>query len=65
MANYLRVNQVAKMIGIGKSTVWLWVRENRLIHPIKISARVTVWEESAIRKWQEEKKEESALENKS
>ncbi len=65
MANYLRVNQVAKMLGIGKSTVWLWVRDNRLIQPIKISPRVTVWEEEAIKKWQEEKKEESVLENKS
>ncbi len=65
MANYLRVNEVAKMLGIGKSTVWFWVRENRLIQPIKISPRVTVWEEEDIKKWQEEKKEESALENKS
>ena len=52
MSNFLRVTQVAKKIGIGKSTVWLWVKENKLPKPIKLSPRVTVWRESDIIIWQ-------------
>ena len=55
MSNFLRVKQVAKKIGIGKSTVWLWVKEGKLPEPIKISSRVTVWEEDKITEWQNSK----------
>ena len=65
MANYLRVNEVAKMIGIGKSTVWLWVKEGTFCKPIKLSHRVTVWLESDIEKWQKEKQEEYKQKNNS
>ena len=54
MSNFLRVAQVAKKIGIGKSTVWLWVKEGKLPEPIKLSPRVTVWRESDIDEWQNE-----------
>ena len=51
MSNFLRVTQVARKIGIGKSTVWLWVKEGKLPEPIKLSPRITVWDESKIEEW--------------
>ena len=54
MSNFLRVTEVMKMTGLAKSTVWLWVREGKLPQPIKLSPRVTVWEEDSIREWQKE-----------
>ena len=51
MSNFLRVAQVAKMVGIGKSTAWLWVKENRFPKTIKLSPRVTVWDEDTLNKW--------------
>jgi excisionase family DNA binding protein len=44
----LRVTQVAKMLGIGKSTVWAWVKSGRLLPPIKLGPRVSVWRDSDI-----------------
>ncbi len=40
-----------KKTGLAKSTVWAWVKENRMPAPIKLSARVTVWDESELDKW--------------
>ncbi len=54
MERFLRVQQVAEKLGIGKSTVWLWAKENKIPKPIKISPRVTVWKESELEKWQHE-----------
>ena len=38
----LRVNQVAEMLGIGRSTVWRWVKEGKMPKPIKWQG-VTAW----------------------
>lgn len=48
---FLRAKQVAKMLGIGKSTVWLMSREGRLPSPIKLSPRITVWKAEDIELW--------------
>lgn len=55
MFKYLRLKQVAKKTGLGKSTIWLWVKENKFPQPIKLSPRVTVWEKDKIKEWVEEK----------
>jgi len=47
----IRINGVMKKTGLAKSTVWAWVKENRMPAPIKLSARVTVWDESELDKW--------------
>lgn len=54
MSNFLRITEVMKMTGLAKSTVWLWVKEGKLPQPIKLSPRVTVWEEDSIREWQKD-----------
>lgn len=52
MCNFLRITDVMKKTGIAKSTVWLWVSEGKFPRPIKLSPRVTVWNEDEIHEWQ-------------
>mgnify|MGYP003596193242 CR=1 FL=1 len=51
MKKYLRITQVIEKIGVGKSTIWLWSKEGKFPKPIKISTKVTVWEEEKIDEW--------------
>lgn len=55
MSNFLRITDVMKKTGIAKSTIWLWVSENRFPKPIKLSPRITVWEEEKINIWMKNK----------
>jgi prophage regulatory protein len=45
---YQRVNGVVKMLSVGKSTVWAWVKAGKFPPPIKLSDYVTVWKLSDI-----------------
>lgn len=51
MSNFLRITEVMKMTGIAKSTIWLWVREEKFPQPIKLSPRITVWDEIKVQEW--------------
>ncbi len=51
MAKFLRIKDVMDKTGIAKSTIWLWVREEKFPKPIKISPRITVWENDKIDEW--------------
>jgi predicted DNA-binding transcriptional regulator AlpA len=44
---YLRAREVAKFLGIGLSTVWLYAKRGKLT-PMKVSERVTVFDKSEI-----------------
>lgn len=55
MCNYLRVKKVAEKVGISKSTIWLWVKENKFPKPIKVSPQVSVWNEDKIEEWMNNK----------
>lgn len=57
MTKFLRITNVMKKTGIARSTIWLWVKENKFPQPIRISPRVTVWIESEIEEWQSKKAE--------
>lgn len=48
MEKFLRVKDVADMLAIGKSTVWLYTKTGKLPQPIKLSPKVTVWKLSEI-----------------
>lgn len=56
MNKFLRITSVMDKTGIAKSTIWLWVSENKFPKPIKLSPRITVWEEEKIQEWLNEKK---------
>ena len=55
MANFIRIKDVMKKTGIARSTLWLWVSENKFPKPIKLSPRITVWEEEKVDNWMKEK----------
>ena len=44
---YYRANELAVLLGIGLSTVWLYAK-NKRITPIKLSPRVTVFDISEV-----------------
>ena len=52
---YLNVKDVAHRYGIGRSTVWLWVKNNKLPSPVKISERTTRWIENELDDFDETK----------
>ena len=43
----LRAKEACKYLGIGESTLWLYVRQNK-ITPIKLSKRVTIFPKSEL-----------------
>jgi len=51
MSNFLRIKDVMKKTGIARSTIWLWVKEDKFPKPIKLSPRITVWSEDEIDNW--------------
>lgn len=51
---YLRVKDVAKMLGIGTSTVWEWARKGKLPKAIKQSPKVSVWRLEDIARYQQD-----------
>lgn len=53
--NLLRIKDVVKKTSIGKSTIWVWVKEEKFPKPIKLSERISVWKESDIDAWIEGK----------
>jgi prophage regulatory protein len=55
MSNFLRIVEVMKKTGIAKSTIWLWVSEGKFPKPIKLSPRITIWEEEKVNNWMKEK----------
>ncbi|XPV69341.1 MAG: helix-turn-helix transcriptional regulator [Halarcobacter sp.] len=44
-----------KKTRLAKSTIWLWVKEGKFPKPIKLSPRVTVWEEEKVNNWMNKK----------
>ena len=47
----LRIKLVSERTGLGKSTIWKWVKEGRFPHPYKLSTRVTVWSSEEVNQW--------------
>ena len=48
MDKLIRLPQVAELLGVSKSTVWMYAREGKLPKATKLSPRVSVWKESEI-----------------
>ena len=48
MDKLLRLPQVAEMLSVSKSTVWLYAREGKLPKATKLSPRVSVWKQSDV-----------------
>ena len=50
MEKLLRLPEVAEILGVGKSTVWLYARQGKLPKATKLSPRVSVWKMSDVQK---------------
>lgn len=55
MKRFIRINELIEKTGIARSTIWLWVSEDKFPKPIKLSPRITVWEEDKIEDWMNKK----------
>lgn len=44
----IRLPEVQRRVSIGRSTIWLWIKEGRFPKGIKLSSNITVWHESEI-----------------
>ena len=49
---YLTVKEVAKILNIGRTTVYLWANQGTFPQPIKFSPQVTRWRLSDIKDWE-------------
>lgn len=47
----LRLNEVCELLGTSTSTVWRWVKEDRLPRPIRLSSGSTRWSSSELDRW--------------
>lgn len=45
---FYRVKDLAKRLGIGRSTAWRWAREGKLPEPVRLGRRVTVWRKEDV-----------------
>lgn len=50
IAGNVRANQCTAYLGIGLSTFWLYVEQNRIKKPTKYGARLSVWDAEYIRR---------------
>ena len=49
---YLQPKQVAALLGISQSTLWLWTKQNKLPSPVRLGNKATRWTAGQIRTWQ-------------
>lgn len=54
---YIRIKELAVMLGIAKSTIYRLIKENKFPKQIRLTERTSVWRLSVINKWVEEKEE--------
>lgn len=59
---FVRMNELASMLGIAQSTIYRLIKENKFPKQIKLTERTVVWRLSVINKWVEDK--EISIENK-
>ena len=52
LEKYLRVKEAAELIGVGKSTIWLYAKRGE-ITSYKLSEKVTVFKQSELLAWVE------------
>jgi predicted DNA-binding transcriptional regulator AlpA len=59
---FWRIGDILAILPIGKSTLWLMVKEGRFPKPVKLGPKITAWRISDIKKYLEkfsEQKNES------
>ena len=52
---FIRMNELAPMLGLAKSSIYRLIKENKFPKQIKLTERTVVWRLSVINKWVEDK----------
>lgn len=52
----IRIDEVCKLTGLGRTTIWRAVKEGRFPKPIKLGERAVGWLESDIVAWLESRR---------
>lgn len=55
---FIRMNELAPMLGLAQSTIYRLIKENKFPKQIKLTERTVVWRLSVINKWVEDKENE-------
>ena len=48
---YVRLPHVCAVTGLGRSTIWAWIRQHRFPAPTKLSSRTSAWRVEELRIW--------------
>ncbi len=56
---FIRLPRTMEISGLGRSTIWAYVKKGKFPAPIKLSERVTVWRLSDVNRWLMEKIQEA------
>jgi prophage regulatory protein len=48
---YIRLNELAPMLSLAKSTIYRLIKENKFPKQIKLTERTSVWRLSVINQW--------------
>lgn len=48
---HLRLPMVSRMTGLGQSTIWRMVKQERFPRPVKLSERITAWRADDVKAW--------------
>jgi len=50
---YVRIKDLAEILGIGRSTIYRLIQEDKFPKQIKLTERTSVWRMSVINEWVE------------
>ena len=53
-----RLKELKEILGVGKSTIYYWIKEGKFPRPIHLGQRCVGWLSSDIERWLNEKKSE-------
>ncbi len=56
---FIRLPRTMEISGLGRSTIWAYVKKGKFPAPIKLSERVTVWRLSVVNQWLTERIQEA------
>lgn len=56
---YIRIKELATILGIGKSTIYRLVKDGKFPKQIKLTERTAVWKLSAINSWIKDKENQT------
>ena len=50
---FLRMRAVLRMTGLGRSTIYRWIADNKFPSPVRLGPRAVAWRSSDLDEWSE------------